>query len=76
MVNNNTQRLLIKEEKIVELKQEVEEHKNKYKEYTTKLGKYIEMSKQGIEVKETDKKKQLFKMQMVRNLDILTGNTI
>ena len=76
MVNNNTQRLLIKEEKIVELKQEVEEHKNKYKEYTTKLGKYIEMSKQGIEVKETDKKKQLFKMQMVMNLDILTGNTI
>ena len=55
LTKENTQRLLIKEEQIVELNQEVEEHKNKYKEYTTKLEKYIEMSKKGITVKETDK---------------------
>ena len=43
LTKENTQRLLIKVEQIVELNQEVEEHKNKYKEYTTKLEKYIEM---------------------------------
>ena len=50
-----SQRLLIKEDEIVESSRETEEHKNKYEECKTKLDKYVEMSKQGIKIKETDK---------------------
>ena len=35
--------------------QETKKHKNKYKECKTRLDKYVEMSKQGIKVKEADK---------------------
>ena len=44
----NTQSLIMKEE-------ETKEHKKKYEECKTKLDKYVDMSKQGIKVKETDK---------------------
>ena len=35
--------------------EETKEHNNKYEECKTNLDKYVEMAKQGIKVKETDK---------------------
>ena len=58
IVNNSKidgKKLLIKEEEIVASNIESEEHKNKYKECKVKFENYVEMSKQGIKVKERDK---------------------
>ena len=55
LIKENTQRLVMKEEEIVKSNHETEEYKNKYEESKTKLEKYVQMSKQGIKIKETDK---------------------